>query len=74
MTEEPAKPEKQLTPQTERVLQNSILVLREARHPLTSIVGFSEVMLKSEDSTDIIGGTRGNLPRRSGLNFTYSQW
>ncbi|MCL4297889.1 MAG: hypothetical protein KJ077_19255 [Anaerolineae bacterium] len=58
MTAEPAKPEKQLTPQTERVLQNSILVLREARHPLTSIVGFSEVMLKSEDSTDSLSKKR----------------
>lgn len=52
--EDATKPDRQLTPQAERVLQNSVAIFREARHPLTSILGYSEVMLKDEDKVGLL--------------------
>jgi signal transduction histidine kinase len=42
---EPTQPDKQLTPQAERVLQKTVLGLREIRHPLNALVGYSELLL-----------------------------
>lgn len=42
---EPTPPDTKLTPQAERVWQNSVLGFREIRHPLTSLVGYSELLL-----------------------------
>ncbi|MBE7552061.1 MAG: hypothetical protein HS126_13410 [Anaerolineales bacterium] len=50
MTEEPAKPEKQLTPQAARVLNRYMAeFFSETRTPLMGIIGYSEIMLQGED-------------------------
>lgn len=48
--EKPVKPEKRLTPQAEQVLNHCLTMLSfEGRTPLTAIISYSELMLKSED-------------------------
>lgn len=64
MTEEPAQPEKQLTPETERVLQNSISAIREIRAPVNSMIGFSAIMLERE-------GQIGSLNEKQREYLTY---
>jgi signal transduction histidine kinase len=67
MTEEPAKPEKQLTPQAARVLNRYMAeFFSETRTPLMGIIGYSEVMLEGEDKIGPLTETQ-----RQGLTYIH---